>query len=183
MNATSFQLRTGRGQNIESDSPETMECVLLTTPKHSACFDPLVTRLKRCLHRKCSNSTRCATRPTGSSRIPRRRVPMSMPPSSPHVEPHMNMGAQPGSTLPDHMTHFARFVRGAIAAGPTDRRPETLRAWLDLAEAYRITEALQECNGNRSAAARLLGIGRRTLYAKMEKLGISPSWRAAGITR
>ena len=99
-----------------------------------------------------------------------------------HAMPQMNpMASSPHEdpSMPQHMNEFARFVRNAVTAEVSDRRPETLRAWLDLAEAYRITEALQQCNGNRSAAARLLGIGRRTLYAKMEKLGITPSWRMA----
>ena len=72
---------------------------------------------------------------------------------------------------------FARFVRASTANPSSSAEPQTLKAWLDLAEAYRITEALKECRGNRSAAARLLGIGRRTLYAKMDKLGINPTWR------
>ena len=76
-----------------------------------------------------------------------------------------------------HIDEFARFVRENVSIGQSSERPETLRAWTDLAEAYRITQALRECNGNRSAAARLLGIGRRTLYAKMDKLGISAAWR------
>jgi DNA-binding NtrC family response regulator len=84
-------------------------------------------------------------------------------------------------TLPPHLSEFAQFVRGTITTTTetSNERPETLRAWLNLAETYRITQALRECNGNRSAAARLLGIGRRTLYAKMEKLGIAPSWRVS----
>ncbi|MEE3327324.1 MAG: helix-turn-helix domain-containing protein [Myxococcota bacterium] len=70
---------------------------------------------------------------------------------------------------------FERFLQHAQALIEPD--PETsLRAWTDLAEAWRITQVLAECNGNRSAAARQLGIGRRTLYAKMDKLGITPSW-------
>jgi len=52
----------------------------------------------------------------------------------------------------------------------------SLRDWVALAEAWRITQALREARGNRSAAARALGIGRRTLYSKMEKLGLEPSW-------
>ena len=68
---------------------------------------------------------------------------------------------------------FARFLRHA-EAGAQASLP--LREWVDLAEAWRITQALRECRGNRSAAARALGIGRRTLYAKMEKLGIAPTW-------
>jgi len=47
-----------------------------------------------------------------------------------------------------------------------------LREFLDLAEAWRIEQALRQTHGNRSAAARVLGIGRRTLYAKMAKLGL-----------
>jgi DNA-binding NtrC family response regulator len=47
-----------------------------------------------------------------------------------------------------------------------------LREWLALAEAWRIARALREARGNRSAAARALGIGRRTLYTKIEKLGL-----------
>jgi DNA-binding NtrC family response regulator len=56
----------------------------------------------------------------------------------------------------------------------------TLRAWLDRAEAWRIVAALREAGGNRSAAARMLGIGRRTLYTKMDKLGIHPAWETGG---
>ena len=56
----------------------------------------------------------------------------------------------------------------------------TLRAWLDQAETWRILHALREAGGNRSAAARALGIGRRTLYTKMEKLGIHPAWETGG---
>ena len=53
-------------------------------------------------------------------------------------------------------------------------RPLPLREWLALAEAWRIARALRETGGNRSAAARALGIGRRTLYSKLDKLGITP---------
>ena len=83
------------------------------------------------------------------------------------------------NTAPTHIDEFARFVRQSVPTGDSDERPETLKAWLDLAEAYRITQALRQCNGNRSAAARLLGIGRRTLYAKMDKLEIIATWRIA----
>ena len=82
-------------------------------------------------------------------------------------------------TTPELVNQFADFVKSAGAIGQCAQRPATLRAWLDLAETYRITQALRECGGNRSAAARLLGIGRRTLYAKMDKLGINATWRAA----
>lgn len=76
----------------------------------------------------------------------------------------------------NHIDEFTRFVKDAVSDGLTSDGPQTLKAWLDLAEAYRITQALRECHGNRSAAARLLGIGRRTLYAKMDKLAITATW-------
>ncbi len=51
-----------------------------------------------------------------------------------------------------------------------------LRDWVAMAEAWRIAQALRENHGNRSAAARALGIGRRTLYSKIERLGLAPVW-------
>ncbi len=72
---------------------------------------------------------------------------------------------------------FARFLQDSSIRTRMNGHPQTLKAWIELAEAYRITQALRECRGNRSAAARELGIGRRTLYAKMDKLGISATWR------
>jgi DNA-binding NtrC family response regulator len=73
---------------------------------------------------------------------------------------------------PDLTTLFAQIERKLGASG----QRLTLRRWMDSAESWRILEALRQCRGNRSAAARALGIGRRTLYTKMEKLGIQPSW-------
>jgi DNA-binding NtrC family response regulator len=55
-----------------------------------------------------------------------------------------------------------------------------LRDWVALAEAWRIAQALRDARGNRAAAARALGIGRRTLYTKMEKLGLTPVWTLRG---
>jgi len=77
----------------------------------------------------------------------------------------------PGSA--DHLfeTFLAEAVEknGGTAPG--------LKDWVDLAESWRIIRSLRECRGNRSAAARQLGIGRRTLYTKMEKLGIEETFQ------
>jgi hypothetical protein len=40
---------------------------------------------------------------------------------------------------------------------------------------------LRDARGNRSAAARSLGIGRRTLYTKIDKLGLVPAWRVSRV--
>jgi DNA-binding NtrC family response regulator len=57
------------------------------------------------------------------------------------------------------------------------KRGLTLDEWVDLATASRIAQALRDARGNRSAAARVLGIGRRTLYTKMQKLGVHAAWK------
>jgi DNA-binding NtrC family response regulator len=79
---------------------------------------------------------------------------------------------------PDGRPWFQDFLRLVEASGRTGGAEQlpALRDWVDLAEAWRIVQALEHCRGNRSAAARALGIGRRTLYTKMEKLGISEAW-------
>jgi DNA-binding NtrC family response regulator len=68
----------------------------------------------------------------------------------------------------DPIEELLRRARDTLGRGAP------LNAWIDYAEAWRIRAALREHRGNRSAAARALGIGRRTLYSKMEKLGIGP---------
>jgi DNA-binding NtrC family response regulator len=73
---------------------------------------------------------------------------------------------------------FEAFLRQA--ADRNGGSVPNLRDWVNLAEAWRISHALRECRGNRTAAARLLGIGRRTLYTKMEKLEIVPSFSVRG---
>jgi DNA-binding NtrC family response regulator len=79
--------------------------------------------------------------------------------------------AAPGSgARPAYEQLFSELMRG-VADPPGGALP-SLREFVDLAEAWRIHRALRECRGNRSAAARTLGIGRRTLYSKLEKLGI-----------
>jgi DNA-binding NtrC family response regulator len=69
---------------------------------------------------------------------------------------------------------FRAFLEHARTLGASETKP--LKVWIEHAEAWQIACALKNCRGNRSAAARALGIGRRTLYAKMKKLGIAASW-------
>ena len=80
------------------------------------------------------------------------------------------LGHPDGSELAlDEIERRARGGNGGTAL--------PLRDWLALAEAWRIAQALRDTRGNRSAAARTLGIGRRTLYTKIAKLGLVPAWR------
>ena len=65
-------------------------------------------------------------------------------------------GAIDPSLLPDH--------------GPI---PRTLRERVEAYERGLIRQALRDAGGNRSEAARLLGVGRATLYEKLDKLEIA----------
>jgi DNA-binding NtrC family response regulator len=59
-------------------------------------------------------------------------------------------------------------VVGAAEAGAT----LNLSGYKQDVERQAILEALERAGGNRSAAAKLLGLGRSTLYRKLERLGI-----------
>jgi len=71
-------------------------------------------------------------------------------------------------------------LRALAAAAGSAESPLPLRDWIDRAEAWYIVRTLDALRGNRSATARALGIGRRTLYAKMQKLGIEARWHPEG---
>ena len=62
----------------------------------------------------------------------------------------------------------------AAAPAPPDSESEklTLREAVARLEHRMISEALQQTNGNRSEAARRLGIARAQLYAKLQEFGI-----------
>ena len=47
----------------------------------------------------------------------------------------------------------------------------------DAEDKERILRALEQANGNRSVAAALLGIGRTTLYCKLEEYGLKYKFR------
>ena len=58
------------------------------------------------------------------------------------------------------------------AMGPTLQQQPSLTLHDENDERERIKQALQQTNGNKSKAARLLGSDRKTIYNKIEKLGI-----------
>jgi DNA-binding NtrC family response regulator len=82
----------------------------------------------------------------------------------------------PPPTTADSGALDALFEKFFQAAAERRGAVPNLTEWVDLAEGWRIVRALREARGNRAAAARSLGIGRRTLYTKMEKLGITPKF-------
>ncbi|MDQ0381321.1 sigma-54-dependent Fis family transcriptional regulator [Amycolatopsis thermophila] len=69
-----------------------------------------------------------------------------------------------------------RAEGGTVEAGDLPDELRTARrglSMLESAERAAVVEALQAAGGNRSRAARALGIGRNTLYRKMREFGIS----------
>jgi two-component system, NtrC family, response regulator HydG len=65
--------------------------------------------------------------------------------------------------------HLPADIRGYASAAGTNRSRSEGRRSLDARE---ILEALHRTDWNKAKAARLLGIGRRTIYRKMELLGL-----------
>ena len=65
------------------------------------------------------------------------------------------------------ITRFAADVR-RLAQAPS--KEQLKAAALDLAEAAHIKRALEACGGNKSQAARLLQIDRRSLQRKLARL-------------
>jgi DNA-binding NtrC family response regulator len=49
----------------------------------------------------------------------------------------------------------------------------SLGAHRAVAEKAAIEDALQRCQGNRTQAARLLGVSRRTLYTRLSEFGLA----------
>jgi two-component system response regulator AtoC len=64
-------------------------------------------------------------------------------------------------------------VREAPSAAPSPADATTLDAQRKDAERAAVREALGKAKGNRTLAARLLGVSRRTLYNKLDELGIT----------
>ena len=79
----------------------------------------------------------------------------------------MRAGVQPG----DPARQPLDVKLSSLETAPTSST-STLRSSLDEVEEKAIREALAKTNGNQSAAARLLGIGRHALIKRIEAYGI-----------
>jgi DNA-binding NtrC family response regulator len=72
--------------------------------------------------------------------------------------------------LPEHLPPALRQAAEApLAAAPSES--ENVRA-LELVERDSIAKALEKTEGNRTRAAELLGISRRTLIYKLKRYGL-----------
>ncbi|MBZ0121188.1 MAG: sigma-54-dependent Fis family transcriptional regulator, partial [Sandaracinaceae bacterium] len=93
-----------------------------------------------------------------------------------------------GHDWPGNVRELENVIESLVALSPPDRldlallpgsaaAPGTRAGLKERLEAYErglIAQAITEAHGDRSEAARLLGIGRATLYEKLKKLGIDP---------
>jgi two-component system response regulator AtoC len=87
------------------------------------------------------------------------RAAAAVPTGEPSLEPAPT--SAPAAVSPPQLAemHFSSAVR-------------PLKEEVRRTEVRAITKALQQAKGNRALAARLLGVSRRTLYTKLEELGI-----------
>ena len=67
---------------------------------------------------------------------------------------------------------WLRLIRTTMDSYGGSRMYEEL---LEKVERLLLTEALQRCQGNQTHAARLLGLARPTLHAKLDRLGLRES--------
>jgi two-component system, NtrC family, response regulator AtoC len=77
----------------------------------------------------------------------------------------------PGSVRPPPPSESMRAAAATLTAIPAPS-VASLRSSLDEVEEKAIREALAKTNGNQSAAARMLGIGRHALIKRIEAYGI-----------
>ncbi|MBS2013120.1 MAG: sigma 54-interacting transcriptional regulator [Deltaproteobacteria bacterium] len=74
---------------------------------------------------------------------------------------------------PDAARMTMKFRSDDVASSRPPPPSQSLRSSLDEVEKAAILEALEKTNGNQSAAARLLGIGRHALITRIEAYGIA----------
>ena len=74
---------------------------------------------------------------------------------------------------PGHFAQQSREAQAPSDSGAQGAGSGTLRQAVELSERQAITAALEAAGGNRRQAAKRLGISLRTLFYKMEKLGIN----------
>jgi DNA-binding NtrC family response regulator len=88
------------------------------------------------------------------------------------------LGGTGQDASPDQATeeHMAKWVRQALAAHQDEHVFEAL---MDRFGALLVREALNLTGGNRSRAARLLGMSRPTLLARIEKYGLKLETKAS----
>ena len=79
--------------------------------------------------------------------------------------------APPGDVI-ERAAVEKELSRAGLDAKPAEASGDSLTDRRRDAEKQAVEEALQKAKGNRSVAARLLGVSRRTLYNKLEALGL-----------
>jgi len=85
----------------------------------------------------------------------------------------IHMRIQDRTIMPEHLPPLQTRTAGAFQESvPADGSGKTLREALEEAERQHIRQELLAARGNRTLAAKRLGISIRSLYYKMEKLGI-----------
>ena len=70
------------------------------------------------------------------------------------------------------LTDGAPLVSSPASGQEAPETPLSLSDAVRNAEVQALQQALSLCNGNKTQAAELLGIGRRTLYDKLEQFGL-----------
>ena len=87
------------------------------------------------------------------------------------IEHALNLTSQ-GVIQPSNLPEYLRLDNSLVIGPPAPTKLSGIRHMGKQADREAILVALKEADGNRSRAARLLGISRSTLYEKMARLGV-----------
>jgi DNA-binding NtrC family response regulator len=77
--------------------------------------------------------------------------------------------------LPSSLLAAIRAGQSQPSSSPQDRKDQlpSLHAEMKAIERDRILDAIEQCGGNQSEAARQLGMPRRTLVSRLAELGLT----------
>jgi DNA-binding NtrC family response regulator len=89
------------------------------------------------------------------------------------VQRAVAMATPGGAITPDLLSPVFGVQTAVAAEGARSRRQTTLAAAVEKIEREMIQTALERSSGNISETARSLGLTRRGLYLKMDRLGVS----------
>jgi DNA-binding NtrC family response regulator len=103
----------------------------------------------------------CGAGPIGTEHLPTEKMRATL----------QAMMSQRREAPADAVNAFDVVETTTPAARPSDR--EALKDQLDALERKRILDALEQCAGNQTRAAKLLGISRNTLLARLDAYGIA----------
>jgi len=111
----------------------------------------------------------CADDPIERKHLPVEKMEATIIPSVPALHPALPGTARPATDSELRIT--GRLSPATVESQPTPQ--DTLRDSIDEMKKRQVVEALEQCAGNQSKAAKLLGVSRGTLIKRLDRYNIA----------